>query len=244
MNEIRDDNLFRQPDESHLGECPLCCLSLPLDESKFGVYSCCSKRICYGCVHANQKREIEEGLEQKCPYCREPLPESDKEAEKNLMERVKANDPIAIFKMGRKREEGGDLEGAIQYWMKAAALGNMMAHYNLSILYHEGHGVEKDKKKEIHHLEEAAIGGHPNARYNLGAYELNSGRHDRAMKHYIIAAKAGYDDALEVVKQGFLKGYVSKEDYATALRGHQAAVDETKSQQRDEGYEYFQQFQN
>src|SRR6056300_1851030 len=32
--ELRDDKLFTQPDESHLGECPICCLPLSLDLSK------------------------------------------------------------------------------------------------------------------------------------------------------------------------------------------------------------------
>jgi DNA-binding GntR family transcriptional regulator len=31
---------------------------------------------------------------------------------------------------------------------------------------------------------------------------------------------------------------VSKEDYAAALRGHQAAVDATKSKQREEAYTF------
>ena len=57
---------------------------------------------------------------------------------------------------------------------------------------------------------------------------------NRAMKHFIIAANLGYDDALEEVKKGFMKGCVSKEEYEAALRGHQAAVDETKSEQRAE----------
>jgi hypothetical protein len=43
---------------------------------------------------------------------------------------------------------------------------------------------------------------------------------------------------LHDVKKGFMGGYVSKEDYAAALRGHQAAVDATKSQQRDAAYAY------
>jgi hypothetical protein len=34
-------------------------------------------------------------------------------------------------------------------------------------------------------------------------------------------------------------GVVSKEDYAAALRGHQAAVDATKSKQREEGYTFY-----
>ena len=56
------------------------------------------------------------------------------------------------------------------------------------------------------------------------------------MQHWIIAANLGYDDALERVKKGFQRGWVSKDDYAAALRGHQAAVDATKSQQREEAY--------
>src|SRR6056300_307543 len=72
--EIRDDKLFRQPDESHYGECPICCLPLPLDETKSRLNSCCCQRICGGCSHATKKREDEQGLDQKCPYCREPVP--------------------------------------------------------------------------------------------------------------------------------------------------------------------------
>ncbi len=58
------------------------------------------------------------------------------------------------------------------------------------------------------------------------------------MKHWIIAAKQGLDLALETVKEDFTKGLVSKEDYEAALHGHQAAVDATKSQQRDAAEEH------
>jgi TPR repeat protein len=109
----------------------------------------------------------------------------------------------------------------------------MDAHYNLSVLYRRGDGVEKDAKRELYHLEEAAIGGHPEARYNLGCYEGNAGRHDIAMRHFIIAAKLGHDDALEGLKKRFQMGFLSNEDYEAALRGHQAAVDATKSEQRE-----------
>ena len=53
---------------------------------------------------------------------------------------------------------------AFEYLTRAAALGNAAAHYGLSILYEEGVGVEKDEKKELHHLEEAATGGHLDAK--------------------------------------------------------------------------------
>ena len=230
--ELRDDDLFTQPDGCCHGECPICCLPLPIDANKWRTNSCCCKRICNGCIFANKKREKEQGLEYKCTYCREPLPKSQEEAHQNLMKRVKANDPAALRWMGRKCLDKGDFEGAFEYFTKAAALGEMDVHYNLSIMYHKGEGVEKDLKKKVYHLEEAAIAGHAGARYNLGFYEGKNGHTNRAAKHFIIAANLGYDKALEAVKKGFQRGWVSKEDYAAALRGHQAAVDATKSMQR------------
>ena len=59
------------------------------------------------------------------------------------------------------------------------------------------------------------------------------------MKHYIIAAKLGDDKSLDKVKLGFQMGLVSKDDYEAALRGHQAAVDATKSAQRDAAEEWY-----
>jgi hypothetical protein len=37
-----------------------------------------------------------------------------------------------------------------------------------------------------------------------------------------------------------MMGFVSKEDFAAALRGHQAAVDATKSPQREKGEAFLQ----
>jgi tetratricopeptide (TPR) repeat protein len=239
MAEIRDDRLFTQPDESHLGECPICCLPLPLDENKWRINSCCSQCICIGCEHANKEREIEQGLELKCPYCREPMPKTNEGIHQNLMKRMKANDSFALFKLGLSCYDEGDYEGALEYYSKAAELGDMTAHFNLSVMYYDGVGVEKDIKKEMYHLEEAAIGGHPSARFNLGINEGRGGRIERAIKHFIIAAKQGHDDALEQVKKGFQMGWTSKEDYEAALRGHQAAVDATKSEQRDAAEEFY-----
>ncbi len=78
------------------------------------------------------------------------------------------------------------------------------------------------------------------ARNNLGCIEKKNGRHERAVKHFIIAAKQGGDDALETLKDAYGKGLISKEDFAAALRGHQAAVDATKSLQRDAAEAFLQ----
>jgi len=231
--ELRDEILFKQPESNHLGDCPICFLPLPIGPKKSTLMVCCSTIVCGGCCHANLTREIEESLFPSCPFCRHPPPESQEEVMKNIMKRVEANDPVALWKMGRERYEEGDYNGAFQYWTKAAGLGNAEAHYELSCSYAEGEGVEIDEEKRVYHLEHAAIGGNPRARYNLGCEEAKNRRMDRAIKHFIIAANLGHNESLEVLKNFYAKGHVSKDDFAAALRGHQAAVDATKSPQRE-----------
>ena len=241
LAEIRDDKLFTQNEISHLGECPICCLPLPLDTSKVAMNACCSQRICQGCAHANEKREVEQGLEPRCAYCREVVPITDEEIESKSKKRFKANDPVAIAEMGIRCYDEGDFDGAFEYYTKAAELGELDSHYNLSCMYTKGEGVDRNKKKAMYHLEEAAIRGHPDARYNLAYAEELNRMTERAMRHYIIAAKLGHDDALEAVKKGYQGGDVRKEDFEAALRGHQAAVDATKSELREEAYAWFKQ---
>lgn len=163
-----------------------------------------------------------------------------KEVKKRLMKRIKADDSHAMVDMGTMSFQKGDFDGAIKYWSKAAELGDVLAHYELALLYRNGEGVEMNFEKEMYHTEEAAIAGHATARNNLAMYELQKGNMDRAVKHFIISAKQGFDSflypPLDYVKQGFAKGLVSKEEYAAALRGYQAAVNATKSEQRAEAY--------
>ena len=236
--EIYDEILFKQPESNHYGDCPICCLPIPIDVKKSGLYLCCSKRICKGCDHANQKRERERRLQHKCAFCRKAVPETDEETNELLMKRVEANDPVAIQEMGTDIYYEGDYEAAFEYWTRAVDLGDTDAHYQLSTLYRDGLGVEKDEKKQLHHLKQAAISGDAVARHYLGWTEEQRGRMDRAVKHYIIAAKLGYDDSLESVKDMYKDGHVNKEDFATALRGHHAAIAATESPQREAAAEF------
>ena len=235
LAEMHDDELFTQPDVSHMEECPICCLPLPLHPSKSTMMECCSKVICKGCFYANAKREREQGLEHRCAFCREQLPKnSGEEALKQVMERIKKNDPVAMTYMGNHHVREGDSTKAFEYWTKAAELGDVAAHACLGSLYGNGNGVEKDMKKAVYHWEEAVIGGHHDARGNLAIYEIKNGRPDRAAKHFIIAANLGCDISLQQVKGLFVQGVVSKEEHAAALRGYQAAIDAMKSAERDE----------
>ncbi len=233
--ELHDELLFKQPESSHLGDCPICFLPLPIDERKLIVSTCCYKTICKGCQRAC---EAEESLEERCSFCRQRIPSTDEETLRNTLKRVEMNDPVAMREYGLERYHKGDHIAAFDLWTKAAGLGEADAHFHLSIMYHRGDGVKKDKKKRIYHLEQAAIAGHPGARHNLGCIEGNDGKIDRAVKHWIIGANLGDDRSLDKLKYCYNKGDVSKEDFAGALRGHQAAVDATKSPQREAAEAY------
>ena len=231
--ELRDELLFKQPESSHIGDCPICSLPLSLELKESTMYNCCSKFICNGCDYANKIREYEGRLIHSCAFCRKPTPKTEEERDKRRMKRVEANDPVALCHEGMLQYKKGNYIKAMEYWSKAAELGDVEAHYKLACLYQLGHGAEKNRGKYIHHLEEAAISGHPSARYGLGCLEWENDNIARAVKHWIIAATQGDDDAIKMLMTAFKEGDLSKEDLAATLRAHKAAVDATKSPQRE-----------
>ena len=233
--ELRDEILFKQPESTHLGDCPICMLPLLLDRKLLSLFPCCSKRICNGCV-LNLKKD-------ECPFCRLPINEG---SEQRLMKRVEANDPCALRHMGMICFQKGDHESALKYMTKAAELGNGDAHYKLASLYKDGKHVEKDEEKTLFHLEEAAIAGHPYARCHLAEKEYDEytaqgeiSRMKRSAKHLIIGANLGHEGSIRILTEMYKEGGVSKEDFTVALRAHHAAVNATKSPNREKAAALF-----
>ena len=231
---LHDRKLFSQPDETHLGECPLCFLPLPLDRQKSAFYSCCSNTICQGCVYANIMANKHDRVKAgSCPFCRESVNDREQYS-KRQKERIKANDPVALRQIGATCYSEGDYDAAFEYWTKAAELGEVEAHYQLGLMYWKGDGVEKDEGKAVYHYEMAAIGGHTHARHNLGCTEEDNWNMERAVKHFIIAANLGNEGSMKPLWRYYSEGYITKEDLDATLRTHQAAIDATKSEQREE----------
>ena len=234
--ELHDDaDLFEQPDGSHLGECPICFLPMPLDKQKWSFLPCCSRNICMGCIYANyisNKHDMVKAW--SCPFCR-TLASDKEENKKRMMKRIKAGDPDAMCQMGTERCHEGDHAIAKKYWAMAAELGDVIAHYQLGCLYWQGEGVEKDEEKAVYHYEKAAIGGHHQARHNLAAVEERNGNMERAVKHFIIAANLGDEKSMKALWDHYSAGNITKEDLEVTLRTHKAAIDETKSPEREVG---------
>eukprot|EP00984_Skeletonema_dohrnii_P031513 scaffold24052_cov94-Skeletonema_dohrnii-CCMP3373.AAC.4 len=231
-----DKKLFRQPESNHMGDCPICLLPMSFDAKKNTMLPCCSKTICDGCDYAMEISETKRGIEHKCPFCRHPVAETIEQVKRDIKKRLETNDPVAIRQMGLGLRKEGNYDSAFEYLSKAADLDDVEAHYQLSIMYQMGNGVEKDEQMEAYHLEIAAIAGHPKARHNLACIEGNNGRQKRAMKHLLISASLGDDLSLKLIREEYAtgRGHISKEDFASALRAHQAALAAMKSPQRDE----------
>ena len=117
-------------------------------------------------------------------------------------------DTEAFVLLGSQYHKGSyglpqDKRNTLKLYLQAAKLGSVEAHFRIASAYFNGHGVGKDNEKAIQHWRIAAIRGNEIARHILGIEEGNKGRRKQAMKHFMIAAKAGFDLSLKEVGEGY-----------------------------------------
>ena len=96
-------------------------------------------------------------------------------------------------------------------------------------MYYTGDGVGRDMERTKHYYELAAMKGYATARYNLGAFEQESGNIDRTLRHYMIGVESGEQDSLTEIKQLYSNRKVTKDEYTEALRAYQQYISEVKS---------------
>ena len=234
--ELHDEALFKEPPPPE--ECPICFLPSPLDGGQRTFKSCCGKIICDGCIDAMDEEAHGRGKIGLCAFCRVPTPTSDEHDIERTKKLMDANNADAFHQLAGCYVRGDmgmpqDFTKANELFFRAGELGCADAHCNLGKSYDDGRGVEVDKKKAKHYAELAAMRGCAHARNNLARLELEAGNHHRAMKHFILAARAGDKDALDAVKHGFMSGFVTKDEYANTLRANKKIQDEMKSDTRD-----------
>ena len=234
--EMHDEALFREPPPQHV-DCPICFLRLPSLHSGRRYMSCCGKRICSGCCHADVFDNLGNVIvEKKCPFCRTPDPTSEEEGIERVKKRMEIGDPYAFALMGSFHGSGQyglpqNSAKAMEFWRKSGKDG----YANIGFAYHIGEvrGVERDEKMAKHYSELAAMAGNVSARHNLGADEENAGNYDRALKHYMIAVRGGRTDSVKAIQRMYKDEHATKDHYANALRSHQVYLNEIKSDQRD-----------
>ena len=178
-----------------------------------------------------------------CPFCRTSCPTSNEEAVKKTKKLMEKGNGRAFYMLAGCYADGTmgipqDRATANELYRKAGELGSAVAYFNLGCAYEYGQGVEIDTKKAIYYWELAAMNGSVKARNNIGAFEGNAGNYHQAYKHLIITARAGDRLSLDSVKEGYVQGHVTKEEYANTLRSYQKIQDETKSDAREKAKAY------
>jgi len=232
---LHNEQLFKDPPPHE--ECPICFQPFLGEDDSETLRTCCGKMICIGCIYAIEMSE--EGAD-LCPFCRTPDASSREESIQRIKALMEAGngdayDLFAGWYDDGKRGLPQDRKKAIELYLKAGELGCAAGYYNLGVNYDQGKGIEVDKKKAKHYYELAAMMGDSDARKNVGYEEWDLGNYDRAMKHWIIAAKAGETTSLDNVKAGYMSGLglVTKDEYANTLRAYHQRQKEMKSEMRD-----------
>jgi len=208
---------------------------------------CCGKLICCGCVYAPVYDHQGNVLaEERCPFCRSLVPNTNEVVVKRNEERVEAGDAESINMMGCYYCSGmydfpQDYTKALELWHRSAKLGLAASFFQIGCAYNEGWGVEIDRKKARYYYELAAMKGDVDARHNLGCMEASSGNMYKAVKHWMISVEGGMNESLKKIKYLYSKGLATKDDYSKAtkddyskaLQSYQAYLNEIKSDQRD-----------
>ena len=224
-------------------DCPICIVPLSRLPTKRLYQECCGKLICMGCFE--ECKGFETGKrEPDCPFCREPAPSTDEDTLCKLETRASKNDSQALYNIGMYYNKGSnglsvDKLKALHYLTRAAELGNSFAMTNIGMRYDDGKEVPVDNEKAALFSRVAALNGNIQGRHNIGAIEYDDfGNHQVGIRHFKIAAEAGYQPSLVVLRDIFNgkmpgKQFIRKEELGNLYRACHDAQEEIKSEMRE-----------
>jgi TPR repeat protein len=160
--------------------------------------------------------------------------DSKKSVSQPLLLKVIKNCAEALFLMGNRCIHGIGMERddkkAVEWFLKAAKLGNANAQNMLGACYQEGRGVAQDAKKSFEWYEKAAKLGNSNAQNTLGScYQQGRGVAQDAKKSfewYEKAAKQGNHAGQNCLGACYYTGHGVDEDKIEAMRWFHQAADE------------------
>eukprot|EP00579_Thalassiosira_antarctica_P010435 CAMPEP_0201909324 /NCGR_PEP_ID=MMETSP0903-20130614/1136_1 /ASSEMBLY_ACC=CAM_ASM_000552 /TAXON_ID=420261 /ORGANISM="Thalassiosira antarctica, Strain CCMP982" /LENGTH=262 /DNA_ID=CAMNT_0048443833 /DNA_START=85 /DNA_END=870 /DNA_ORIENTATION=- len=218
-------------------DCPICYLPFPLRESESTFNVCCGKIICVGCHITNKMTMEENGFEDTCAFYRQPRPDPIDNI-KALNQLMQKNNTDAFMAMAHRYQTGDGVSQsnmkALELFIRASDLGSAVVYGFIAVHYEHGYVVEKDGSKHRAFLEISAKRGSISCRRRLAKIEEENGNIDLAIKHWTVAANAGFQESLDELMRAFRDNIFAKEDLLQTLREFQASNDEMKSKARDD----------
>jgi len=237
----RTDDPLKEWTPPSRDECPICFIPLPIDDKSTCYRPCCGKIICKGCI-ADQiqmfirdsgdemQEEMIKALDQ-CMFCRTNMYGKSDELNRAAAEN---NRPEGMFRVGQlyladeKKQEG------IKWLKRATVLGCGKAAEKIGDLHLEDENSDIHETQACFYFNKAAELGRVQAYVKLGNIELDRGWVASAMNNYRKAAICGIKDPglVQVLKRGFMVGYITREEYFSTLYKHYKANDEMNSKSR------------
>ena len=234
-------------------DCAICFVPLSRLVTDTFYNACCGNFICVACSKENRasvnKRNEEKNAGKKvaftCPYCREASPTCFAEEHAQYEARCLQNDPYVFAMMGELYRDGDhhvakdDLK-ALDCWIRAVELNSADACICIGGVYDKGNGVTVDKERAALFYRIGALRGDVYARNNIGYSEYDLGNHEIAIRHWKIAAEAGYQPSLNALRNIYNadgkqpgKDFISKEYLDFAYRACHGVQMEVKSEERE-----------
>ena len=230
-------------------ECPICMLPLPIWLTESINCVICGTTVCMGCVisgskvHARNCRDLDQTVEKAmlCPCCRTDTSSYDDEAIlKTLMKRANAGQHEAMLRIGRCYFHGKmglqqDKEDGLKWLHRAVEGGSGDAAGMFGTLYYSGDGVEQDDDKSLEYYQKATELGDSTAFLLIGHLLMNKGDIEEGILNLRKAAMCGVsgNDLFSELRNYFINGYITKDEYAFTLRENQKACNEMKSDERE-----------
>ena len=232
-------------------DCAICLVPLTRVLSETLYKPCCGNEVCKACYmenneainKQNEKKSAGKKVAFTCPFCREPKPTPDKEMAL-LQARCLKNDHKAFKVLGGRYRDGkcgvpkDDLK-ALDCYIRAVELGSPTACGSIGNRYYRGNGVAIDEERAALFNRVGALRGDMMARHNVGYFEYyDFGNHEIAIRHWKIAAEAGYQDSLDALKKIYNgneagKEFIVKEYLESTYRACHEAQMEVKSEERE-----------
>jgi TPR repeat protein len=147
-----------------------------------------------------------------------------------------------FYQEGLNETPKDDLK-ALDCYIRAAELGSAAACTGIGISYREGDiGLAVNEERAALFERVGALRGEIAARHNIGCVEYDDlGNHEIGIRHWKIAAEAGYQPSLNVLREVYNdtdgeepgKEFISKEEMDKVYRVGHEAQEEIKSEERE-----------
>jgi hypothetical protein len=224
----REANPAPEPASARYGSrCPICLEEWDVNATHM-LRVCCCRRVCRSC---------KDKIEDACPLCRSPRPETDADILAQLRRHVENEVPEAITSLGNAYRHGKlglvkSYKKAAKIYRRAVELGDVDAMAFLGEMYDVGLGVKLDKKKAERLFRTAADRGVAVAQNNLACYLDSEKKHEEAFRYYALSADQGYTDAENNLGCCYKDGEGTEVDLGkarywferAAAKGHEAAT--------------------